>query len=99
MSTRRSLASPAWPALVNDEPLAPLAAIYQPSEGLDWGVSHPITDAGYAPDEPLVLQRMRVQTVDRKIVPPTGFRSYDDIPGFDVNADAPGFILWLEPAK
>lgn len=94
-ATVRSMVEPAWPSLVDGE--GPLAALFQPSEGLRLGTSYPVATDAFAADKNFVLQRMRVQTVDRKLLPPQGIQDFSEIPGFDRDAPAPGFLIWLEP--
>lgn len=95
-STTRTIKASAWPSLTGDG--GPMMAIYLPDEGIAWGRSSGmLAPNGYDPSKRLVLQRMRVQAIDRKYLPVRTF-SDADIPGFDVKADAPGFIVWIEPS-
>lgn len=94
-STRRRMMEPAWPAI--DAAKRPKSgALFQPDEGVGWGVVTVDSDHSEAPDERVVLQRLRVREVPPK---PGGYQGYDGIPGFDPKADAPGFVIWLEPAR
>lgn len=95
-STTRTMKAPAWPSLTGDG--GPMMAVYHPDEGVGWGRSSGmLAPNGYSPAKRLVLQRMRVQTVDRKLLP-VGNARYDKTPGFDPEADAAGFIVWIEPS-
>lgn len=83
-----------WLRLDNDRSKAWL--LHQPDEGVDWGRVTVDDDKSVQAGKRVVLQRWRVQTVPPN---PTGkpYNGYQNIPNFDPEADAPGFIIWLEP--
>lgn len=93
-STSRLVQNSPWPDLaIESDSKAP---IFQPDEGVGWGVSTVGSDRSQEVGQQVVLQRMRVQSVERK---DGGYQVYDDIPNFDPKAKAPGFIIWLKPTK
>lgn len=68
----------------------------QPDKGVGWGDITVKVDKSQEAGVQVVLQQMRAQSV-----PSTdqGYRSYDEMPNFDPKADAPGFVIWLEPTN
>jgi len=68
----------------------------QPDKGVGWGNITVEGDKSQEAGVQVVLQQMRVQAVpcSAKV-----YQSYDEFPNFDPNADAPGFVIWLEPTK
>ena len=68
----------------------------QPDKGVGWGTITVKGDKSQEAGVQVVLQQMRMQTVPWTA---KGYQSYDEIPNFHPKADAPGFVIWLEPTK
>ncbi|WP_146444220.1 hypothetical protein [Botrimarina colliarenosi] len=87
-----------WPSLFQERNLSNRWPLELPDEGVSRGRHTVDSDHSLPAGERVVLQRWRVASVPPN---PTGkaYDRYVDIPNFDPNAAAPGFVIWLEPTK